>query len=115
MSAWQVPEGVPLWLATPLEAKIVLAQPICATAVFAANILKDIRENVRNLTGGRLHHYERLLAKAMQAAFEDLQQQAQTAGLAGVTNMQISHPRVSEGVVEVLICGNGFFWAETQD
>lgn len=115
MTAWQVPEGMPLWLETPAEAKIVLAQPLCATTVFAANILKDIRENVRNLTGGRLHHYERLLAKATQTAFEDLQQHAANAGFAGVTNIRISHPRVSEGAVEVLICGNGFFWAETQD
>jgi uncharacterized protein YbjQ (UPF0145 family) len=115
MTTWQMPEGLPLWLATPVDAKIVLAQPLCATAVFAANILKDIRENVRNLTGGRLHHYERLLAKATQTAFEDLQKQAQAAGFAGVTNISISHPRVSEGAVEVLICGNGFFWAETQE
>ncbi|MBI3959074.1 MAG: hypothetical protein HY328_09715 [Chloroflexi bacterium] len=27
--------------------------------VYAANIVQDVRENIRNLVGGRMNHYER--------------------------------------------------------
>ena len=36
---------------------------LVVVVVYAANIVQDVRENIRNLVGGRMSHYEALIAK----------------------------------------------------
>jgi uncharacterized protein YbjQ (UPF0145 family) len=81
-----------------------------ASAVSAANIARDIRENIRNLTGGKMQHYERLIDQTVTRAFEQLEQKATEAGYDGVVGVTLSHPVVVEGGVEVIVYGNGFHY-----
>lgn len=81
---------------------------LTATAVPAANVVRDIRENIRNLTGGRMVHYERLVQSAIDAALADLANKAVERKYDGVVGVKISHPNVVDGGVEVIVYGNGF-------
>lgn len=89
-------------------ADIVLGELIVITDVHAANIVKDIRENIRNLVGGRMVHYEELVRMAVGSALEDLKETARQKGYDGVIGLKISHPSLVEGGVEVIVYGNGF-------
>ena len=93
--------------ATPVEA-IEVGELLVAVTVRAANVVKDLRENIRNLVGGRMGHYERLIDEAVRSALADLQAQAQDRGYDGVIGVKISHPSVVDGGVEVVVIGNGF-------
>lgn len=81
-----------------------------ASAVSAANVARDIRENIRNLTGGKMQHYERLIDQTVARALENLRQNAIEAGYDGVVGVTLSHPTVVDGGVEVVVYGNGFHY-----
>jgi len=83
---------------------------VSAVVVNAANVVRDIRENIRNLIGGRMVHYERLIQTAVDTALAELQAKARAAGYDGVVGVRISHPTVVDGGVEVIVYGNGFRW-----
>ncbi len=85
---------------------------ITVVAVHAANVVRDIRENIRNLVGGRMIHYENLIQGAVDAAMQDMQTVARSKGYDGVLGIRISHPTVVDGGVEVIIYGNGFHFRE---
>ena len=88
--------------------KIELGDLIAVTHVAAANVVRDIRENIRNLVGGRMTHYEALIGGAVANALRELDEKALAQGYDGVIGVKISHPVVVEGAVEVIVYGNGF-------
>jgi uncharacterized protein YbjQ (UPF0145 family) len=90
------------------EPGIVVGDFLVVVVVKAANVVRDIRENIRNLTGGRMLHYERLIQDAVEEAVAELGQKAQDQGYDGVIGLKISHPMVVDGSVEVIVYGNGF-------
>jgi uncharacterized protein YbjQ (UPF0145 family) len=89
-------------------AEIELGDLLTVTNVTAANVVRDIQENIRNLVGGRMGHYERLIQGAVQNTFHRLDEEAKAQGYDGVLGVRISHPVVVEGAVEVVAYGNGF-------
>ncbi len=90
------------------EADIEVGDFLVVAVVKAANVVRDIRENIRNLTGGRMQHYERLIQDAVEEAVAELGSKAQDRGYDGVLGLKISHPMVVDGSVEVVVYGNGF-------
>jgi uncharacterized protein YbjQ (UPF0145 family) len=90
------------------NAQIELGELLTVVNVSAANVVRDIRENIRNLVGGRMVHYELLVAKAVETALAELDQKARECGYDGVIGVKISHPSLVEGGVEVVVYGNGF-------
>ena len=89
-------------------ASIELGELLTVVNVSAANVVKDIRENIRNLVGGRMSHYEVLVAGAVNSALAELDAKALSLGYDGVIGVKISHPSLVEGGVEVVVYGNGF-------
>ena len=90
------------------NAQIELGELLTVVNVSAANVVKDIRENIRNLVGGRMSHYEVLVAGAVNSALAELDTKALALGYDGVIGVKISHPSLVEGGVEVVVYGNGF-------
>jgi uncharacterized protein YbjQ (UPF0145 family) len=99
---------------TATEARVEVGELLTVVVVMAANVVRDIRENIRNLVGGRMSHYERLVQGAIDAGLADLQRKAQDRGYDGVVGVKISHPNVVDGGVEVIVYGNGF-WLRAED
>jgi len=91
-----------------LDSAITRGELLTVSSVTAANIVKDIRENIRNLTGGAMEHYESLIDNSLERAFDKMKAKASDKGYDGVLGVKISHPRVVDGGVEIIVYGNGF-------
>lgn len=92
----------------PPDYDIEIGELLTAVTVFAANVVRDLRENIRNLVGGRMTHYERLIQQAVDAALAALEEKAKSRGYDGVIGVKIANPNVVDGGVEVIVYGNGF-------
>ena len=93
------------------SAEIELGELLTVVHVAAANVVKDIRENIRNLVGGRMTHYEALIRDAVNGALRELDEQAMAKGYDGAIGVRIANPVVVEGGVEVVVYGNAFRYA----
>jgi uncharacterized protein YbjQ (UPF0145 family) len=91
-----------------IEGPLEVGELLMVVSVMAAHVVNDIRENIRNLVGGRMNHYEKLVENAVQAALDAIGRKAQERGYDGVIGLKISHPSLVEGGVEVVVYGNGF-------
>ncbi len=92
----------------PPRPDIDVGELLVVVVVYAANIVQDVRENIRNLVGGRMSHYETLISKAIEQGLSDLEAKAAAQGYDGVLGVKISHPVVVDGGVEVIVYGNGY-------
>ena len=101
-------------LDTVPDRPVEIGELLTVVVVNAANVVKDIRENIRNLVGGRMPHYENLIQAGISAALAELETKARDAGYDGVLGLKISHPSLVEGGVEIVVYGNGFRY-RTQD
>ncbi len=97
-----------LYTTEHLPEAVEIGELISVCAVTAANVVKDIRENIRNLVGGEMKHYETLMEKTVERAFEKLKKKAEVGGYDGVLSVKIATPKVVEGGVEIIVYGNGF-------
>ena len=88
--------------------EVEIGELLVVVTVYTANIVKDVRENLRNLVGGRLVHYEQLIQSALEQALADLDAKAKDKGYDGVLGVKISHPSLVDGGVEVIVYGNGY-------
>ncbi|MEZ4732200.1 MAG: heavy metal-binding domain-containing protein [Caldilineaceae bacterium] len=92
----------------PSSPDVEIGELLFVVSVSAANVVNDIRENIRNLVGGRMHHYEKLIERAVAQGLADLDAKAKAKGYDGVIGVKIANPTVVEGGVEVIVYGNGF-------
>lgn len=92
----------------PTTNDVEIGELLVTVSVTAANVVNDIRENIRNLIGGRMNHYEKLIEKSIEHGLVDLDAKAKAKGYDGVIGVKISHPTVVDGGVEVIVYGNGF-------
>lgn len=87
---------------------VEVGELLVVVVVYAANIVRDVRENIRNLVGGRMSHYESLIESAIEQGLSDLEDKASAKGYDGVMGIKFSHPVVVDGGVELIIYGNGY-------
>ena len=97
-----------LYTTDTLPQPVELGELLSVCAVGTTNVVKDVRENIRNLVGGELKHYEALLAKTLARAFGRLEQQAAAKGYDGVLGVRVVSTKVTEGGAEIIVYGNGF-------
>ncbi len=95
-------------LEQPNHPDVEVGELLVVVVVYAANIVRDVRENIRNLVGGRMSHYESLIEKAIEQGLSDLEEKAAARGYDGVVGIKFSHPVVVDGGVELIIYGNGY-------
>lgn len=100
---------MPLYSVEQLQGRDIEEGPMLfAVAVGAANILRDIREHITNTFGGRMTRYEELAEATVARALADLEAKADAAGFDGVIGVRVSHPKIAEGAVEVVVYGTPF-------
>ncbi len=95
-------------LEQPSEKNIEQGELLTVCAVSAANVVKDIHSNIRNLIGGKMEHYEKLIESTLDRALGKLSEKAKQKGYDGVVGVKVTHPVVVDGGVEVIVYGNGF-------
>nr|VFK06302.1 MAG: Uncharacterized conserved protein YbjQ, UPF0145 family [Candidatus Kentron sp. LPFa]VFK23526.1 MAG: Uncharacterized conserved protein YbjQ, UPF0145 family [Candidatus Kentron sp. LPFa] len=91
----------------PVE-EIIVGRLYTHTSVKAANVAKDLVENVKNVFGGRMNHYSKLIDSAVGEAINELLSAAIADGYHGVCELRIVAPVVVDGGVEIVVYGNGY-------
>lgn len=81
-----------------------------ASAVSGANVVRDVREAITNVVGGKMTRYEAVLDSTISRALEKLCARAKEAGYDGIVRVQISHPHITDGAIEVVATGTGFWY-----
>lgn len=88
--------------------EIEVGELLTVVVVKAANVASDFFEAIRNLLGGSMKHYEKLIQDSVDTALEQLKQKAKDKGYDGVIGVKIANPTVVTGGVEIIVYGNGF-------
>lgn len=92
------------------EGPIRHGEALFACAVSGANIIRDMREAITNTIGGQMSRYEALLDKTITRALDQLTERAREKGYDGVLAVRVSHPVITNGAVEVVVFGTGFWF-----
>jgi uncharacterized protein YbjQ (UPF0145 family) len=85
---------------------------VVRTAIVAADIVKDVREHITNIVGGRMKRYEGITNAALDTALRELLAEAREAGYDGLVGLRISHPVIVEGGAEVVVCATAFVFVK---
>ncbi len=81
---------------------------IHASAVLAANLLRDIREAITNAIGGNMRRYEGVLERVTAQALDRLKEKAAMKGYDGVVGVRITNPFLVQGSAGITVYGTGF-------
>lgn len=78
---------------------------VMGNAVRARAIGRDIMAALRNIVGGEIPEYTRLLAESRQEALKRLEQEAERAGANAVVGLRFTTAAVLQGASEMLAYG----------
>jgi len=82
--------------------------------VEARNVGRDITQAVRNLTGGELKAYSKLLTKARDEAIARMEEDAEAMGADAVVNVRLETSKVTDGGSEVIAYGTAVTFKYSQ-
>jgi len=74
-------------------------------AVRARHMGKDITALFKNMVGGELDEYTKLLAESREQALDRMQAEAKSKGADAVITLRFSSSQISAGAAEVLVYG----------
>lgn len=75
------------------------------STVRARNIGRDIFASLKNLVGGEVSEYTKLLADAREEAIYRMQQDAERLGADAIVNVRFTTSAVMQGMAEILAYG----------
>ncbi len=78
---------------------------VSANAVRARHVGRDILAGFKNLVGGRIGAYQRLLAESRQEALSELEAEAEQQGADAIVALRMSTASIMSGAAEVLVYG----------
>ena len=78
---------------------------VSGNAVRARHVGKDILAGLRNLVGGEIIEYAKLLAESREQALDRMVTQAETRGANAVVSMQFSTSVIMGGAAEMMVYG----------
>jgi uncharacterized protein YbjQ (UPF0145 family) len=84
-------------------------------AVRARNIGRDILAVFRNIAGGEIHEYTKLLAEAREQALHRMTEEARGLGANAVVNVRFATSMIAQGTAELLAYGTAVIVADGAD
>ena len=78
---------------------------VSGNTVQSKNAFKDIGAGFRNLVGGEVGSYTKMLAEARDIAIGRMVAQAQSMGADAIVNVRFSSASIMEGAAEILAWG----------
>ncbi len=78
---------------------------VTGNTVQSKNAFKDIGAGFRNLVGGEVVSYTKMLAEAREVALRRMSEQAQAMGADAVVNIRFSSASIMDGAAEILASG----------
>lgn len=84
---------------------------VSGNTVQSKNMFKDIGAGFRNLVGGEVGSYTKMLAESRDVAIQRMIQQAQQMGADAIVNVRFSSASIMEGAAEILAWGTAVKFA----
>lgn len=78
---------------------------VSGSMVQSKNAFKDIGAGFKNLIGGELVSYTKMMQEARDKAVERMVQQAQQMGADAIVNIRFSSSAVTQGAAEIMATG----------
>lgn len=75
--------------------------------IAGVNFLKDISASVRNIIGGRAHHYEEELIQARAEAMKEMEERAHQLGADAVVGIDIDYEVLGEANGMLMVTASG--------
>ncbi|HXV13840.1 MAG TPA: YbjQ family protein [Candidatus Krumholzibacteria bacterium] len=75
------------------------------SSVRARHVGKDILASFKNLVGGEIHEYTKLLAESREQALDRMREEAARMGANAIVGMRFSSTDISQGASELLVYG----------
>lgn len=75
------------------------------STVRARHLGKDITAFLKNITGGEIREYTKLLAEAREQCLDRMREEATRAGANAITGVRFSSTDISEGASELFVYG----------
>ena len=75
------------------------------TSVRARNLFKDINAALKNLVGGEVHEYTKLVAESREQALDRMAAEARARGADAVVGFRFGTAEVARGAAEVVAYG----------
>ncbi len=75
------------------------------SAVRTRHLGKDILALFKNMVGGEVSEYTKLMAEAREQALDRMSEQAKAMGANAITGVRFSSSQISQGAAEVLVYG----------
>ncbi|MFT5290452.1 MAG: hypothetical protein ACI8QS_001590 [Planctomycetota bacterium] len=75
------------------------------TSVRARNIGRDIVAGMKNLIGGEVQEYTKLMAETREQALDRMRAEAKALGANAVVGLRFSSSEIATGTAEVLVYG----------
>jgi uncharacterized protein YbjQ (UPF0145 family) len=80
---------------------------VCGSTVRAKNAFKDFGAGLKNMVGGELKSYTKLLEESRIEAVARMTKQAEQLGANAVVNVRFSTSNIAEGASELYVYGTG--------
>ena len=78
---------------------------VSGSTVQSKNAFKDIGAGFRNLVGGEVGSYTKMLAESRDIAISKMVEQAQKMGADAIVNVRFSSASIMDGAAEILVWG----------
>ena len=75
------------------------------STVRARNVARDIFAGLKNIVGGEIHEYTKLMAESREQAMQRMEQDAQRLGADAIVNVRFTTSMVMQGCSEILAYG----------
>lgn len=69
------------------------------------SVISDFTAGIKNLVGGEVHEYTKLLADTREQALQRLKDDAQKLGANAIINIRFSSSTIAQGSSEILVYG----------
>lgn len=78
---------------------------VCGSTVRAKNAFKDFGAGLKNLVGGELRSYTKLLEESREQAIQRMIQQAEQLGANAIVNVRFATSNIAQGASELYVYG----------
>jgi uncharacterized protein YbjQ (UPF0145 family) len=78
---------------------------VCGSTVRSKNAFKDIGASLKNMFGGELKNYTKLLEETRQEALDRMTEQARLLGANAIVNVRFATSDIAAGAAEIYVYG----------
>ena len=85
--------------------KYTVLSMVTGISIMTKNAFKDIGSGFRNLVGGEMGTYTKMLEESKNIAVQKMTEEAAGLGADAIVNVRFSSSSIVQGGAEILVCG----------